>query len=780
MGFSIDFYKKLNWVAGLLLIGTLLGIIAFSALPEIRDLDLWLHLKMGEFIVKNGYVPSVDVLSCSFAGKPWINHEWLFQVIVYWVKNTWGMDGLIYMQGVLVMTCFVVLLLLTYEESRELVIAPLFFLVMLVYQTRFTIRPDIFSLLFFALYVYMISLHLDKRWSIGAFFVLQVAWTNIHGYSFLGILIVLIALFSEWMKRHVKMPFNWNHEGVLPDNEYRRLRWILLALFFATLFNPLFLKGAAYPFTVLFGLAGDQGVFFANITELKRPILWTTIFDQTRQMPYKVLILLSAGSFFFNRRKIDISAVLLWAIFLIFSLMAVRNMTYFAFVAYVICLVNVSHLRVTDILPFHFKQPQFLYVTALAASIFFIGMFLDYGRDLSFAGYYDFDKYERKSEFLGISQRQFPNKAVDFLEKNQIKGNFFNDFNSGAYLIGRVYPNIRVYMDGRTELRGGKFFTTYKKIWDDGDESLFDEAAERYYLSGAFVNTSAAPASEKLLKMLFGKKGWRPVYFDYDGVIFLKDTPQNNDVISRFKIDFAHWLPKELDTHRLADARVFPYHHMSRAHTLRALGFNDQALLEVDAALKVTPANFDAFKLKAEIYRERGDFQKSFENWRLASIFNGEDDPVLKDFAQAYFDVGDYAGAIKLAQRAVEGSPSDPAGYIVLAKAFAKSKQYEKGYDILWRALSKKSPNLKDVILFGDICLADGMTDLAFKSYEEVLKRDIRFIEGYQKLAQVYEVKEDQKAALVTLKRALRMDPKNEDLKKRIKLIEDRIKGGKG
>lgn len=780
MGFSLDFYKKLNWSFGLLLIGTLLGVAAFAAMIEIKDLDLWLHLKMGEFIVRHGYVPSVDVLSCSFAGKPWIDHEWLFQVIVYLVKSAWGFDGLIYMQVLLVMASFVVLLLLTYEEGRELVIAPVLFLVMFVYQTRFTIRPDIFSLSFFVFYIYILSLHLDKRWIVGVFFALQVIWTNIHGYYFLGILLIAIVLLAEWGKRHLKMPLRGSEEVRLVDEEYRRLKWILGASILATLVNPLFLKGAAYPLTVLFGIAGDQAIFFANITELQRPITWATVFDPGQQMPFKALIFLSAISFFWNRRRIDLALVLLWIVFLCFSLTALRNMTYFALVAYFVIMRNIMDLRLDDFLPFRFKYPQFFYLTGLGASIFLIGVFLDYGRELSSSGYYDFSRYERKSEFLGVGQRNFPDRAVDFLVANKIRGNFFNDFNSGAYLIGRAYPDIRVYMDGRTELRGAQFFKTYKKIWYGEDEKLFDEASERYYFSGAFVNTSTASAPSKLIKMLFAKKEWRLVYFDYDAMIFLKDIPQNQDIIKRFSVDLASWRPPELDRRRLADARVFPYYYIHRANTLHALGFDDQALLEADAALKVAPVNFHAFRLKGEIYTARREYENAFENWRLAAVYNGGEDSVLKDLAQAYLDIGDLEGAQKLAKRVIEDSPRDAAGYLVLAQALAKSKQYEKGYDILLQALTKSSPDLKKVLAFADISLSEGKADLAFKVCDHVLKKDIRCVEAYQTLADVHEKMGDPGAALVTLRRAARMAPQNKDLQGRIQALSEKMKEGKG
>jgi hypothetical protein len=107
---SLTFYKKLNWTFGVLAIGILFALIAFAATIEIKDLDLWLHIRMGQFIVQHGYVPSVDVLSASFAGQPWNNHEWLFQVIVYLVKSHWGLDGLIYMQSAVVVLTFLIFL----------------------------------------------------------------------------------------------------------------------------------------------------------------------------------------------------------------------------------------------------------------------------------------------------------------------------------------------------------------------------------------------------------------------------------------------------------------------------------------------------------------------------------------------------------------------------------------------------------------------------------------------------------------------------------------------
>ena len=106
------FWKKLSFLAGLASIFALFAFIIFSANIEMKDLDLWLHLGMGRFIMQNHFIPAVDVLSCSVAGTPWINHEWLFQVIVFNLFKYFGSDGIIMMQVVLVIATMLILLFL--------------------------------------------------------------------------------------------------------------------------------------------------------------------------------------------------------------------------------------------------------------------------------------------------------------------------------------------------------------------------------------------------------------------------------------------------------------------------------------------------------------------------------------------------------------------------------------------------------------------------------------------------------------------------------------------
>src|SRR5689334_891627 len=108
---SDAFWKRLSIIAGLFTLAAIFGLHIFTSNLEIKDLDLWLHIGVGRYIVEHGFqIPPVDVLSCTIAGKPWVNHEWLFQVIAYWIYTFCGPDGIIAMQTALVTVTLLILL----------------------------------------------------------------------------------------------------------------------------------------------------------------------------------------------------------------------------------------------------------------------------------------------------------------------------------------------------------------------------------------------------------------------------------------------------------------------------------------------------------------------------------------------------------------------------------------------------------------------------------------------------------------------------------------------
>src|SRR5512141_1589331 len=76
----------------------LVPLLAFAlviSFCNIRSLDLWWHLKTGEWIWQNRAVPHEDVFSYTAAAKPWIAHEWLFGLLAFWVHRIAGTTGVV-------------------------------------------------------------------------------------------------------------------------------------------------------------------------------------------------------------------------------------------------------------------------------------------------------------------------------------------------------------------------------------------------------------------------------------------------------------------------------------------------------------------------------------------------------------------------------------------------------------------------------------------------------------------------------------------------------------
>src|SRR5690348_13755563 len=70
-----------------------LGLFAMAARP-VTDPDVWWHLKTGELIVQTHHIFHADPYSFTRASHPWVNHEWLSEVLLFGVYRLAGYAGL--------------------------------------------------------------------------------------------------------------------------------------------------------------------------------------------------------------------------------------------------------------------------------------------------------------------------------------------------------------------------------------------------------------------------------------------------------------------------------------------------------------------------------------------------------------------------------------------------------------------------------------------------------------------------------------------------------------
>lgn len=725
MKFNTDRLRySAQFITNRLLIILFFAILTIYCSREIADLDLWLHLKTGEVILRTGKVPLHDIFSFTIPGRPWVNHEWLFQMIAYKIYSFGGPDGLIVMQNFVFMGVFLCLFFFgRKQKNHPVLIFTVLYLTLLAVAYRFTVRPDIFSLLFMSLYLFLLKdPERNAGWKTAFLFVaLQLIWVNMHGFSFLGPVLVGIVVIAGSIKKAIPLPAGLKKRTLGP-----KAIKIYLATFFLMLIasaaNPGGLEGALYPLKVLGQISTEGRVVFQYIQELARPIAWSNILDFNNFLYFKVLILLSLFSFRVNRRDLELTELILWAFFLAFSLLAIRNVAYFSIVAAFIILSNFGR-AVQNGKTFPRIWPRKADTAVLYCFIAFMFIYPSKGA-LKYleATSYSFDDYQLKSELWGVARDRYPQKGVAFLLSHNFPGHMFNDFNSGSYLIGNGYPLRRVFIDGRTELYGPKFFKLYVDIGDGKKEAL-DTLFAKYDIKGFFLSNPYQDLHLGLIRYLFQDKKWKIVYFDENTIIFVLDSPENQALIKNFNIDLKRWRSAAPDLLKVGIAQRFPAPFLRKAHLLNALHCYEAAWGEAKAALEIMPNNAEAFLYAHNYFYDKGDYLQAYKYARLNLIYGGPNSWMRCRLALTYHNLGEDDKANKVIDSIIKNNPKFGQAYYTKAMII-KDSDPKAAIENLKKAvdLAKKEPRFAREL--GDILNKTGDKQGALKYWKAAYEYD--------------------------------------------------------
>ncbi|MFA4993186.1 MAG: hypothetical protein WC571_04375 [Candidatus Omnitrophota bacterium] len=677
----------------------------------ISDPDIWLHLKTGEFILKNKTVPVQDIFSCTVAGKPWVDHEWLFQAVTYLVYNRWGADGLVSLECYIILSTFLVLLLIAVKNIKSYTVIAVF-LSMAAYAclSRFNIRPDVFSMLFFALTLYILYYYAANK-IIWLLVFIQVLWVNFHGYFFLGPLTMFFFMLAEFLRNKRKpLPGILNQKLSLREVSYIRMKRVFIIMILACLINPRGLTGALYPWEVIKEISqGRTQVFFRSIQELQ-----TTFGVTGLGSIHFLLLFLCFTLMVINFKRLKLQEIFLAAFFFPFAFTA-RNVAFSTIVGFTI-IVSYFDETIKKVfsnirLIISMKQVVLFLLKYSIALVFIIWVVLRID-NMANARFYDFEANKIVSLISGINQKHYPAGAVDFLLENNIEANLFNDFNSGSYLIGKAYPKMKVFIDGRTELYGPEFFEFYQSIMKGGARE-FEEAVERYKI-GLVVLSMDSDSLPGIISYLYNSVHWRMVFFDDTGLVFLKDTPYHKELINRFGIDLGVFRSTKADLQKIGLRKVYPLPYIKRASLFYFLKQDDLVVQELKEALRIMPNCAQAYYLLGKVYLRDNKYQEALENLRLTLLFDPGNVKAFVDLGNCLKELKDDKSSLYAFKGAMGFSRHYAIVYYVMGSVFSiihnesRAIQAQEGaikYDPfnplyhfkLAEALYKKGKKIKDL-----------------------------------------------------------------------------------
>jgi hypothetical protein len=155
-----------------------------------------------------------------------------------------------------------------------------------------------------------------------------------------------------------------------------------------------------------------------------------------------------------------------------------------------------------------------------------------------------------------VTGSKYPQGAVKFLKETRIAGNMFNPLDWGGYLMWYLFPDYKVFIDGRglredVVVEASKIMAAIKNDLRGMPE--WKTYLEHYNVS-MIVTYSVEHFSGRLIPFipaLLNDPQWNLIYADEISLIFAKETPENTDIIRRFQ------LPKEWIWHEVvSEARL--------------------------------------------------------------------------------------------------------------------------------------------------------------------------------------------------------------------------------
>ncbi|HEX5284734.1 MAG TPA: hypothetical protein VFW30_11505 [Bryocella sp.] len=232
------------------LAATIALITFFFCGQSIADPDIWWHLKDAQILVQQHHWMRVDQFSYTVTGAPWVNSEWLSELVFYGMWRLGGVAALFFGYVAIVETLMLGILLLAYRASGSIKASALAAGVsVLLAVVNFGPRTILLGwgcllALMFVLWKLMRTGN-APLWTVPLIFLL---WVNLHGSWLVGLLVFGIVVGSGFVSGA------WGKvvaERWTPIQR-RRLLVTTAAIVPALFINPYGYKGVFYPFDLAF------------------------------------------------------------------------------------------------------------------------------------------------------------------------------------------------------------------------------------------------------------------------------------------------------------------------------------------------------------------------------------------------------------------------------------------------------------------------------------------------------------------------------------------------
>jgi hypothetical protein len=478
----------------------LLAALFALAARNITDGDFWWHLSTGQYILATHSIPHADIFSYTRAGQAWVTHEWLSQVLIAALYQVGGFGALIVAFAGIIAAAFFIAFrrsagnLLTHQYAdcrgqacilmRQYVSAFVTLLGAVSTMVVWDVRPQMISLLLTSLCLWILDRYRrdETTRAVWLLLPLMLLWVNFHGSFPVGLALVALYLLAgviEWRWRVFGEPR-------LSPRGLARLALVLGLMLLVIPLNPNGVRLYTYPFETL-----NDPIMQSQIAEWQSPD-----FHRLDMQPFAWLILATFAALAYTRRRFSLTQILVLAAALFEGLHSVRLMPLFALVA--IPILSEAIPIAPRVANTRARNSGWLNWSILVVVMLVVALYA--GRVA---------QNQAKTE-----RAAYPTEAVAFIQREHLTAPMFNLYEWGGYLIWRLYPERRVFIDGRADVYGAliqDYLASYRAAPN------WRTVLDRYGVGLVLI-----PPDAPLATVLAEDPNWSRAFQDKQAVIFLR------------------------------------------------------------------------------------------------------------------------------------------------------------------------------------------------------------------------------------------------------------------
>lgn len=630
----------------LLMAGGFLILLLFG-IRTISGMDIWLHLAGGRQVALHG-IASTDTFSFGLpSGTAWLQTSWLYDFMVYRLWDLGGSMLTILAHAAAVLGAFLLLMPVCRRFSGYVHRAIALLVCAWLLAPVFTLRPQLFCLLFVSIYLNILSRPKLTVANGLALAVTQVVWANMHVSFILGLILAAVRAWEVYSLRGYTKPFLFPSTSTV--GQHAALLFILAAV---SCLNPAGIMIYREAFAMV--IRPEGGIMLEWISTFYRDFLpYPLTFIST------LALIMIASVFIFHRDRLPSLFTLLAVVSAFMMVRSNLGLEFCAVFAFPFLCMSAASLT-----PLAGKIPSAatrIWLTrggyaVMTALMLYSGWLVMTNRFYIHSG--------SASAFgLQVSTDAFPAGVMTYVRQNHdFPARMLNIAHDGGYLLW-TNPGQQVFTDPRGNLYGAAFYERLAKGLL-GNQIHWKDLLTRFDPEGILLNATWT-GSGTVAFHLVSRGQWVIAYFDGTSMLLVRKTSSNQALMDDKEMQQRglQLIDQSYDRYRRHLGNPIlrppnPSRLIGAASVLQALGRYDESLKLLEVLTDGSPRNIAAW-----VNRGIAEFSLSKNNEAIESLEHAitlvPSSPLaLLWLAEAYDTAGRKSDAVLTRQKAGKINPT--------------------------------------------------------------------------------------------------------------------------